>query len=91
MLEDDEEDNSNETDPTKIFAIGVKKFDEPTSTVEEPMKEVNLGTEENSKNVIISLNLTPNKKNALIKILKEYKDTFPWSYEDMLGLDPSLV
>ena len=38
-----------------------------------------------------SLNLNSEEESALIQVLKEYKDTFAWTYEDMPGLDPALV
>ena len=75
MLEEDNDD-SEEDDPAKMYSTGEKRFDEPTSTVEEPIKEINLDTEDDPWNIITSLNLTPNEERALIDILKEYKDTF---------------
>ena len=74
-----------------MYSNGEKKFDEPTSVVEEPTKEINLGTEDDPRTIIISLNLDPEEECALIKVLKEYNDTFAWTYEDMPGLDPALV
>ena len=38
MLEEDNDD-SKEDDPAKMYSTGEKRFDEPTSTVEEPMKK----------------------------------------------------
>ena len=78
-------------DLAKMYSTSEKRFDEPTSTVEEPTKEINLGTEDDPRTVIISLNLNPKEESALIKVLKEYKDTFAWTYKDMPGLDPTLV
>ena len=92
MPEEENDDGSEEDDdPTKMYSIGEKRFDEPTSTVEEPTKEINLGIEEDPRTVIISLNLDLEQECALIKVLKEHKDTFAWTYEDMPGLDPALV
>ena len=59
--------------------------------MEESTKEINLGTEDDPRNIIISLNLTPEEEHALVDILKEYKDTFAWTYEDMSSLDLALV
>ena len=42
----EEDDESEDEDPTKMYSTGEKRFDEPTSAVEEPTKEINLGTEE---------------------------------------------
>ena len=76
ILPKDDEEDSNEIDPAKMYATSAKKFDEPTSTVEEPMKEINLSIEDDLRNVIISLNLTLEEKGALINTLREYKDAF---------------
>ena len=59
--------------------------------MKEPTKEINLGTENDPQTVIISLNLNPEEESTLIQVLKEYKDTFAWTYEDKPGLDPALV
>ena len=59
--------------------------------MEEPTKEINLGTEDDPQIVIISLNLNVEEESALIQVLKEYKDAFTWTYEDMPDLDPTLV
>ena len=69
LPEDNKEDDADGIDPTKMCATGAKKFDEPTLAIEEPMKEINLGTEDNPKNVIIILNLTHSEEEALIDIL----------------------
>ena len=76
MPEEENDDGSEDDDPAKMYSTGEKRFDEPTSTVEEPTKEINLGTEDDPWTVIISLNLNPEEESALIKVLKEYKDTF---------------
>ena len=74
-----------------MYSTSEKRFDEPTSAVEEPTKEINLGSENDPRTVIISLNLNSEEESALIQVLKEYKDTFAWTYEDMPGLDPALM
>ena len=89
--EGENDDESEDEDPAKMYSIGEKRFDEPTSAVEEPTKEINLGTENDPRTMIISLNLNPEEESTLIQVLKEYKDTFAWTYEDMPGLDPTLV
>ena len=88
---EEEDDQSEDEDPAKMYSTGEKRFDEPTSTVEEPTKEINLGTKNDPRTMIIRLNLNSEEESALIQVLKEYKDTFAWTYEDMPGLDPTLV
>ena len=41
---EEEDDESKDEDPAKMYSMGEKRFDEPTSVVEEPTKEINLGT-----------------------------------------------
>ena len=86
-----EDEDLEENDLAKMYSTGEKRFDEPTSAVEESTKKINMSTEDDPRNVIISLNLTPEKERALINVLKEYKDTFAWTYEDMPVLNPALV
>ena len=38
-----EEDDSEDDDLAKLYSTGENRIDEPTSAVEEPTKEVNLG------------------------------------------------
>ena len=56
MLEEND-DGSKDDDPAKMYSTGEKIFDEPTSTVEEPTKEINLGMKDDPQTIIISLNL----------------------------------
>ena len=41
--------------------------------------------------MFICAKLDSEYKHELIKLLKEYKDCFPWEYYEMLGLDRSIV
>ena len=91
LMPEEEDDDGSEDDPTKMYSTSEKRFNEPTSAVEEPTKEINLGIEDDPRTVIISLNLDLEEECALIKVLKEYKDAFAWTYKDMPGFDPTLV
>ena len=61
----------------------------------EPIKEetqsVNLGTDDEPKMVQIGNTLTSSKKDALVTLLKEFKEVFAWSYEDMSRIDTNIV
>ena len=57
----------------------------------EPLEVINLGTEEDKKEVKIGALLHPEVKIKLIDLLKEYVDVFAWSYQDMPGLDTDIV
>ena len=58
---------------------------------EEPVETVNLGTEENRKEVKIGANLESSVKNRLIQMLHDYVEVFSWSYEDMPRVDTDIV
>ena len=58
---------------------------------EEATKVVNLGTENNRKEVKVGTALKEIDHEKLIDLLREYVDVFAWSYQDMPGLDPSIV
>ena len=60
--------------------------------LEEELKEINLGAELGShKPVFISSQLTIQEKEQLVILIKEYTDVFAWTYDEMPGLDPTLV
>src|SRR5262249_49870070 len=48
-----ENELEEEEDPASQYVSGVKRFDEPTSAVEEPTKEINLGTEEDPRVILV--------------------------------------
>ena len=58
----------------------------------EETKVVNLANEgENEKPVKIGINFPKDMKPELIALLKEFKEIFAWSYQDMPGLDIEIV
>ena len=58
---------------------------------EEPIKVVNLGTDEDKKEIKIGAGLESNVKERLVQMLRDYIEIFAWSYEDMSGLDINIV
>ena len=58
------------------------------ATVDE-LKEINLGTTEESRPTFISALLTPKEEEGYLKLLVEYKYVFAWTYKEMPGLNPS--
>ena len=55
------------------------------------MDTINLGTEEDKREVKVGANLEPSVKERLIQLLHGYVEVFVWSYEDMLGFDADIV
>ena len=55
------------------------------------MEAINLGTEEERREVKIGTTLSPIIRKKLIYLLREYSDVFAWSYQDMPSLDTDIV
>ena len=58
---------------------------------EEAIEVINLGTEEDKKEIKIGASLEASVKKQVVELLKEYVDIFAWSYRDMPGLDTNIV
>ena len=54
---------------------------------QEITEAVNLGTEEERKEITLSSAI----RKELIYLLQDYNDVFAWSYQDMPGLDTDIV
>jgi len=60
--------------------------------VQEEIVEINLNDgEEGERLVKISKSLSKEERRKLIAFLREYKDVFAWSYQEMPSLNSSLV
>ena len=60
--------------------------------VQEELVKVNLGDEEEGEETVkISKNLSEKERGKSVALLKEYKDVFAWSYQEMPSLSPNLV
>jgi ribonuclease HI len=57
----------------------------------EEVEDCNIGTGEVSKIVKISKFLPPNVKNLYRDLLKQYKDVFAWSYDELRTYDTSII
>ena len=52
---------------------------------------IDFRTPDHSKEIRIGSSLSPDERSRLIDILRSYLDVFAWSYEDIPGLDSSIV
>lgn len=50
-----------------------------------------MGTEKDLRLVQIRSMLSSEEREHLVALLKDFKDVFVWSYEDMSGIDPEIV
>ena len=52
---------------------------------------IDFGTPDQPREIRIGSFLSPGERSSLIDLLRSYLDVFAWSYEDMPGLDSSIV
>ncbi|KAL2332838.1 hypothetical protein Fmac_014051 [Flemingia macrophylla] len=58
---------------------------------QDPLEEVNLGTEEDRRVTYVSKLLNDTLKEQIICTLRQYKDYFAWNYHEMPGLDRKII
>jgi hypothetical protein len=57
-----------------------------------PMYEtINLGTPKNPKTINLGKTVSKEERKAYLKLFKQYKEVFPWSYEDMKTYDTRII
>jgi hypothetical protein len=54
-------------------------------------EKVNLGTSENPQCINLGLGCSKHEKASFIKLFKEFKDVFAWTYEDLKTFDPNII
>ena len=72
-----------------------EKFKRPTNTKTRSStllyEAVNLGTEQDPKNINLAKNCTSTEKATFMKLFREYKDIFTWTYEDLKMYDTKII
>ena len=87
----DEDDEVDEQEPSQELLRLVEQEARTIKPHEEATEIINLGTEDDRKEVKIGTSMKSSERSKLIALLFEYKDVFAWSYQDMPGLDPNIV
>ena len=57
----------------------------------DDLETVDLGTADQPRELRIGTTLFADERDNLLRLLISYLDVFAWSFEDMSGLDPSIV
>ena len=52
---------------------------------------INLGTPDKPQNINLGVQCSDEEKFSFIKLFKEYKDVFSWSYEDLKTFDTQIM
>ncbi|CAL9024737.1 unnamed protein product [Prunus brigantina] len=66
-------------------------MDDSKAEVQDPLLEINLGTEDNHRPIYISGLMEPELRAKMEELLREFKDCFSWDYTEMPGLSRDLV
>ncbi|XP_004491697.4 uncharacterized protein [Cicer arietinum] len=91
LVSQTEKDNEEDYEPPLDLLRAVERETQGIMPFKEPIEIVNLGTEEGRKEIKVVTILKKEVYHKLIQLLHEYKDVFAWSYQDMPGLDTSIV
>ena len=71
------------------------KFKRPTNTNTSisslRYEAVNLGTEKNPQTINLGRNCTVAEREVFIRLFKEYKDVFMWTYEYLKTYDMEII
>ncbi|XP_016647201.1 PREDICTED: uncharacterized protein LOC107880389 [Prunus mume] len=84
-------DQEEESLQEEVLDFAPAALDNSLPEVEDPLQEINLGTEEDSRPTFISALLKEPLKSELIVLLQEFRDCFAWHYHEMPRLDRELV
>ena len=52
---------------------------------------MNLGTEQDPKNINLGKNYTHAERTTFMKLFREFKDVFAWTYEDLKIYDTKII
>ena len=72
-----------------------EKFRRPTNTKTRSSslvyKDVNLNTEQDPKNINLGKNCTHVERTTFMKLFREFKDVFAWTYEGLKTYDTKII
>ncbi|CAL2247457.1 unnamed protein product [Prunus armeniaca] len=69
-----------------------KHMQDGSTAVAEQLETIDLSNDPSvPRPISVSVHLTGEEKEALVSLLKEFRDVFAWSYEEMPGLNSNLV
>jgi len=90
-IDNTENDYEEDCEPSPELMRLVEQEEKEIKPHREDVETINLGEEDEEKEVKIGTNMTEETREKLRTLLKEFKDVFAWSYQDMPGLDSNIV
>ena len=91
MIYKEESDEEEEEIHIEDFKQILPKLKDNKPQVHDLMEDVNLGAVEEPRITYINSLLSTNLKKHTISLLQEFKYCFTWNYDEIPGLDRSLV
>src|SRR3954467_176499 len=86
-----EDEGEEDCEVPRELARLIEQEEKTIQPHEEPIEIVNIGTDEEKKEIKIGAELEDVVKQRLIQMLRDNVEIFAWSYEDMPGLDTDIV
>ena len=86
----DEQDDEKDDDPPELVRL-VNMEERNLLPKDEEVEEINVGTIDDPKVLKVGSRMQGRPRLDLIELLREFKDVFAWSYQDMPGLSDSIV
>ncbi|KAI5324236.1 hypothetical protein L3X38_033309 [Prunus dulcis] len=88
FLHEGPEDDALELEEVQLAPSAM---DDSKAEVQDPLLEINLGTEDNHRPIYISGLMELELRAKMEELLREFKDFFTWDYTEMLGLSRDLI
>ncbi|XP_017428581.2 uncharacterized protein LOC108336620 [Vigna angularis] len=90
-VDDTEDDYEDGSEPSPELMRLVEQESKEIKPYQEDVEILNLGEKDEIKEVKIGTTMKEEVRERLRVLLKEFKDVFAWSYNDMPGLDTDIV
>ncbi|CAL8993663.1 unnamed protein product [Prunus brigantina] len=88
FLHEGPEDDALELEEVELAP---SEMDDSKAEVQDPLLEINLGTEDNHRPIYIDGLMEPELRAKMEELLREFKDCFAWDYTEMPGLSRDFV
>jgi len=90
-VDNTENDYEENCEPSPELMRLVEQEEKEIKPYREDVETINLGEEDEEKEVKIGTNMTEETREKLHTLLRKFKDVFAWLYQDMPGLDSDRV
>ncbi|KAF5931579.1 hypothetical protein HYC85_027750 [Camellia sinensis] len=85
------DENNEEEIPPILKHLIDREQERLVKPLVDKITSINVGTEKDPRLVQIGPTLSSEERERLVTLLKDFKDVFAWSYEDMPEIDPEIV